>query len=251
MGYGSECYTLLAINPFKPKEMKRIALLLSLFLLSSSLFAQYEEAKAGDQLRAIAQTPNIAQFFDGLFQSLGVVMDSGEELTVYHEGAQLRVVDGLDKSKVDFVLPLVGRDIGNMVGFADDGKIDEVEATHIAKVFFTPFTRETLKSPLLSNDKKRKKAGIEELIHVYLMLPDGSQFDSHTLIFAQSQWIVLDGIVGKAGRTYTLNAMEALKYQRKILEAMKTDTKKGWISFAKWYKQWRTGVSSTPRDIGE
>ena len=231
--------------------MKRIALIFSLCFLNSGLFSQYDPPKAGEQLRAIAQTPNIAQFFDGLFQKLGIVMENGEELTVIHEGDKLRVENGLDKSKVDFVLPLIGEDIGNMVGFADDGKIDEVEATHIAKVFFTPFTRETLKSPLLSNDKKRKKAGIEELIHVYLMLPDGNQFDSHTLIFAQSQWIVLDGIVGNAGRTYTLSAMEALKYQRKIMAAMKTDTKKGWIEFAKWYKQWRSGVSSTPRDIGE
>ncbi len=216
--------------------------LISLFLVN---FSYAQEPTSLDILKGIAQTPEIAKFFEGTFNHLGIIIDeSGEKITLHHEGDKITIEEGLDPNKVDFVLPLILKDIGNVVKFSSDGKFDEEEATHVAKVFFTPFTRETMKNPVMSENRKRKAAGIEDLIHVQLLFPDGSVAASHTLIYAAKQWVVLDELVGVPRRTFKMKAGPALEYQVKVFHAIEMDSKKEWIKFVKWYKTWRNEHST-------
>ncbi len=216
-----------------------------LFSLVLSLSVSIASAQSSaEKFAGIIQTPEIAKFFDGLFEKLGIVVEgTGEKVLITHLGDNLKVTEGFDSSEVDFILPLQPFNVSDMVDHSKDGKIDDIEATRIARVFFTPFTRVTLMDPVFAANRKRKAAGIEDLIHVYLMFPEDSVADSHTLIYAAEQWVVIDGIVGNPDRVFKLTQGPALEYQRQIFKAMQTDTRKGWISFVKWYKKWRKDYS--------
>lgn len=212
------------------------------FLLATGVTAQ--DKTAVSTLKEIVQTPELARFFDGIFNTLGIIIqETGEQLTAYHEGDRIRIESGMNPTEVDFVLPLALRNISDLVKQASDGSFDEVEATQIARVFFTPFTRVTLKHHIMSANAKRKAAGIEELIHVKLLFPDGTEAAAHTLIYAADQWVVIEGLVGVPERSFTLKQDQALTYQRKVFAAMQTDTRKEWMSFLKWYRDWRENHS--------
>ena len=181
-------------NHIAKKFLSSVVLAFFLFTSSTLSIAQSSAEKFG----SIIQTSEIAKFFDGLFDKLGIVVEeAGERVLITHMGDNLKVTDGFEDAKVDFILPLKLENVSNMVGHSEDGKIDDEEATRIASVFFTPFTKETLKNDVLSANKKRKAAGIEDLIHVYLNYPDGKEAASHTLIYVSDQWIVIDDIVGE------------------------------------------------------
>ena len=214
----------------------------ALLFLSPSVHSQ----SSVEILSQIVQTPEITSFFEGTFNSLGIrVKESDERITLHHRGDRIEVQPGLDESAVDFILDLDLRGIDNVVAYTDDGKIDDDEATKIARVFFTPFTKVTMQNPVLAENRKRKAAGIEDLIHVYLQFQDGSTAAAHTLVYVSDQWLVIDGIYGEAKRTFHLTHQPALDYQRKVFSAIQTDTKKGWIEFLKWYKEWRPKYSTT------
>mgnify|MGYP005621721295 FL=1 len=201
---------------------------------------------SSETLKSIIQTDAITAFFDGTFNHLGIrIEESKEMLTLHHEGTSIRVEDGLKPAEVDFVLDLDLTGIENLVKYTEDGEIDDTEATIIARVFFTPFTKVTMQNPVLTQNRKRKAAGIEDLIHVYLTFPDGKTAAAHTLIYAADQWVVVDDIVGTPKRVFKLNHREALDYQRKVFDAIEKDTKKDWLAFVKWYKTWRSEHSTT------
>lgn len=214
------------------------------FFFSTSTIAQ---PSALEQFKSIKQTPEIVAFFGGLFNHLGIVFtDSDETLTLHHTGEKILLSEGMDSAKVDFILPLKKQDVLNMIAHAEDGKINDDEATRIASVFFTPFTRATMQNQVLSENKKRKFAGIEDIMHIYLLFPDGSVAAEHTLIYVSDQWIVLDDIRGEADRTFKMEHGPALTYQRKVFAAIEKDTRRGWLNFVKWYKDWREDYSTTP-----
>lgn len=218
------------------------------FLVSMLAFQSNAQSNKSskDVLESITQTPELAGFFDGIFNHLGIVIqETGEELTAHHEGDHIRIEEGMNRDEVDFVLPLELRNVSDLVEQSADGEFDEVEATKIARVFFTPFTKVTLKNEVLSANRKRKAAGIEDLIHVHLLFPDGSEAASHTLIYVADQWIVLEELVGNPKRVFKLTHGPALEYQRKIFHAMEVDTRKEWLRFVKWYKDWRKDYSET------
>ena len=60
-------------------------------------------------------------------------------------------------------------------------------------MLFTPLTRVTLQTPVLSTNWRRKLAGVEDLTHVYLINPSGEEAANHTLIYVKGQWLVLEG----------------------------------------------------------
>ena len=91
-----------------------------------------------------------------------------------------------------------------------------------------------MKNPVLTENRKRKAAGIEDLIHVYLIFADGKTAAAHTLIYAADQWVVIDGLVGAPKRVFKLNHHEALDYQSNVFDAIQKDTKKDWLTFVKW-----------------
>ena len=60
-------------------------------------------------------------------------------------------------------------------------------------MLFTPLTRVTLQTPVLSINWRRKLVGVEDLTHVYLINPSGGETANHTLIYVKGQWLVLEG----------------------------------------------------------
>ncbi len=194
----------------------------------------------------ILQTPELVDYFRGIFNHLGVtVEETGEEFTVQHTGDGYDFEIGINEEKVDFVVPVKLQNIQNMIAHSKDGKISLEESWRILDVLFTPLTRVTLQTPVLSINWRRKLAGVEDLTHVYLINPTGGEASKHTLIYVKGQWLVLKGTHGKPRRTYRMNPEQAIEYQREIFAAMQKDTFWAWWKFASYYKKWRKTFSVT------
>ena len=192
----------------------------------------------------ILQTPALINYFNGIFNHLGVVIDeTGESFTIHHTGDAFIFEEGIIEEKVDFIVPLQVENIENMVRHSEDGKISENESWRILDVLFTPMTRVTLETPVLSVNWRRKLAGVEDLTHVYLLNPSGKEASSHTLIYVKGQWLVLKGLHGSPRRIYRMTPTQSIEYQRAIFSAMQKDTLWGWWKFAKFYKKWRKSCS--------
>jgi len=193
---------------------------------------------------SILQTPELISYFNGIFNHLGVVIDeTGESFTIHHTGDAFIFEEGIIKEKVDFIVPLQVENIENMVRHSEDGKISENESWRILDVLFTPMTRVTLETPVLSVNWRRKLAGVEDLTHVHLLNPSGKEASSHTLIYVKGQWLVLKGLHGSPRRIYHMTPAQSIEYQRAIFSAMQKDTLWGWWKFAKFYKKWRKTCS--------
>ena len=193
---------------------------------------------------SILQTPELINYFNGIFNHLGVVIDeTGESFTIHHTGDAFIFEEGIIEDKVDFIVPLQVENIKNMVRHSEDGKISENESWRILDVLFTPMTRVTLETPVLSVNWRRKLAGVEDLTHVYLLNPSGKEASSHTLIYVKGQWLVLKGLHGSPRRIYRMTPTQSIEYQRAIFSAMQKDTLWGWWKFAKFYKKWRKSCS--------
>jgi hypothetical protein len=193
---------------------------------------------------SILQTPELINYFKGIFNHLGIIIDeTGESFTIHHTGDSFIFEEGIPKDKVDFIVPLQIENIENMVRHSEDGKISENESWRILDVLFTPMTRVTLEAPVLSVNWRRKLAGVEDLTHVYLLNPSGKEASSHTLIYVKGQWLVLKGLHGSPRRIYRMTPSQSIEYQRAIFSAMQKDTLWGWWKFAKFYKKWRKTCS--------
>ena len=194
----------------------------------------------------ILQTPELVEYFKGIFNSLGVIVEeTNEKFTINHTGNSFEFEMGINEEKVDFVVPAKLQNIQNMIAHSQDGKISLEESWRILDVLFTPLTRVTLQTPVLSINWRRKLAGVEDLTHVYLINPTGGEASKHTLIYVKGQWLVLKGTHGKPRRTYRMNPEQAIEYQREIFAAMQKDTFWAWWKFASYYKKWRKACSVT------
>ena len=182
---------------------------LILFLISS-VFGQ--ESTSLNTWKNIFQSPDLVNYFDGVFNSLGIVIEEDEEsFTVYHRGDSFEFINGINKEDVDFIVPLKKQNILNMVEHAKDGIIDPEESWRILDVLFTPLTKVTLQNPVLSVNWRRKLAGVEDLTHVNLINPKGQEASKHTLIYVKGQWLVLKGLHGKPRRTYRMSPEQSLE----------------------------------------
>ena len=195
--------------------------------------------------QAIPQTPEMVAFFQGVFDVIGVTIEeTGEELTARVFEDRVEFSAGLPESP-DFLLPIRWENVENMVQHSADGAYDPHEAWRIVSVLFTPLTRETLKNPVMSNNIIRTLSGVEPLIHVHLVAPDGESVSTHSLIHVSGQWLVVPGLHGTPGRTYRMTAEQSLDYQRRVFTAVKANNFTEWQAFARWYRAWRADVSVT------
>ena len=204
-------------------------------------------SSAREKWEAITQTPEIVQFFLGLFDSIGVrISDTGEEFTCTHRGDHLRFKSGLDAGFLDYIVDIQSFQIDRLVEHTKSGALDEIEKYRVISTIFTQATAATLKIPILSHPILRWLAGAEDVIHVYLKSPSEQERDvAHTLIFAGGQWIVISGLHGKPGRIYKLDMQDAHNYQRHAFLAIKHRGVKELFAFSQWYRSWRSSVSMT------
>ncbi len=193
----------------------------------------------------LLEMPDLAKFFDSMFEHLGVRIDETEEaFTVHHHGDKLSISEGLEPEQVDYVVDLTSQNIENMVRHGEDGKIDRAEAFAIVSILFTPLTRVTLKNRYMSSPLLRRLGRIENLIHVLLLDPDGGDANCHTLIHVNGEWIVAPGLHGTPRRIFRIDIDQAVDYQKRVFQAMKRDSLSGWWQFGNWYRDWRASVSS-------
>jgi hypothetical protein len=198
---------------------------------------------------AMVQTPEMVDYFHDVFGKAGVTVEGDnqteatEEFTVVNEGHTFTFHPGIDPD-VEFVVPLKKENVDNLMEFASDGKFDAHESWRIVQTLFTPLTRAALQSPKVRSNWLRVLAGVETVIHVHLVDPDGGDAVRHTLAYAGDQWLVISGLHGTAHRTYWLAPDQALHFQRQLYKALKTDSLGGWWQFANWYREWRMTVSS-------
>ena len=219
-------------------------LIIILSLLINNILAQDIES-AISAWNNIMQTPEIVDYFDGVFDKLGITVEGmDEKFTVHHQGDKITFSKGIDDD-IDFLVPLQKQNILNMISHSKDGSISPEESWRILSVLFTPLTYETLKVPPLAINWRRKLAGVEDLIHVYLLEPSGGEANKHTLIYVKDQWLVVEGLHGEPRRTYRMTPEQSLDYQRRIFTAIKIDSFWEWWRFASWYKEWRKACSVT------
>ena len=193
----------------------------------------------------IAATPALVEYFKDTFDTIGVSVEGSEQsFTVTHTGAALELSEGIADS-VNFRVTITQQQVLNMVQNAADNSISEQESWRILSVLFTPMTAVTLDNEVFTNNWRRKRLGVEDHTHVHLLNPSGETATSHTLFFVKGQWVVVKGLHGKPKRTFKLTPAQALEYQKKTFSAMRANDKKQWKAWAKWYKQWRDGVSET------
>ena len=220
------------------KEMR----IFFLFLISTSIYGQ--EVSSLQKWEKILQTPELLNYFNGVFDHLGIeIKETGESFTIHHQGDIFTFEKGIVKEKVDFIVPLELQNIENMIKHAKDGEISDNESWRILNVLFTPMTRVTLETPVLAVNWRRKLAGVEDLTHVYLLNPSGEEASVHTLVYVKGQWLVLKGAHGDARRIYKMTPEQSIEYQRKIFSAMKKNSLWNWWKFSRWYKNWRKTCS--------
>ena len=194
----------------------------------------------------ILQTPELVEYFDDVFNHLGITIEeSGERFTIHHTDTSFEFEEGIVEDNVDFIVPLKKENISNMIRHAEDGFISPEESWRILDVLFTPLTKVTLQTPVLAVNWRRKLAGVEDLTHVNLISPTNEEASKHTLIYVKGQWLVLKGLHGKPRRTYRMNPEQSLEYQKEIFSAMEKDSLWGWWKFSRFYKKWRKTCSVT------
>ena len=227
-------------------EIKKYILCLLSLGISISINAQ--EVSSLKKWEKILQTPELLDYFDGVFEYLGIeIKETGENFTIHHQGERFYFQEGIIQEKVDFIVPLELQNIKNMVEHAKDGQISANESWRILNVLFTPMTRVTLETPVLAVNWRRKLAGVEDLTHVYLLNPSGEMASIHTLVYVKGQWLVLKGAHGDARRIYKMTPEQSLEYQRNIFFTMKKDSLWQWWKFSRWYKKWRKTCSVDTR----
>lgn len=199
------------------------------------------------KLQALTQPPDVVDFFRGLFDEVGIVVtDTGESFTARHHGDRVEFVEGVDEDQVDFTVPIVAAQIDRLADHIGSGELGEAEEYRIVRTLFTPATQATLRNPMMTSPLLRWLLGVGDLIHVHLRSPLKEEEDeSHTLIYAAKQWIVVPGLHGRARRVFDLSTADALEYHRRTFQAIHADTFGAWWSFAGWYKKWRKSVSKT------
>ncbi len=225
------------------KNVFRLNLIVFLFFNLGAIQSQ-DNSSSMQAWEGLLHKPGLASYFNDVFTNLGIVVDDrNEQFTVHHKGDHFTLSSGIETGTVDYTVRINAENIKNMQKHGQEGEISEEESFEILSVLFTPLTRSSLESPMMSKPLMQKMAGIENHIHVHLTNDTGTKSANHTLIFVNKKWTVIEGIYGDAKRVFTLTPKQALAYQKRVFKANKINSMKEWRSFKRWYKQWRNEVS--------
>jgi|TARA_R110000737_G_scaffold151521_1_gene180817 hypothetical protein len=192
----------------------------------------------------ILKESKLATYFSGMWESLGITIEeTGEKITVLHQKDHFDLVNGVNEDGVDYSITIKLFDVRNMASHGQDGGINADESFKIMKTLFTPFVQASLKHPMMNKSGQMRLAGIENHVHVYLRGPNEGQVATHTMIFINKRWVVMEGIHGDAKRVFNMTVDQAIEYQKAAFDAKKKDTRKSWKKYKLWYLKWRKTVS--------
>ena len=209
-----------------------------------------------EKFQSVRQYPEAVGLFALLFEKAGIrVVDTGEEFSCHHRGTHIDFEEQFDEASVDYVLELNTTQVDHLIELASNKEIDDVRRYRILHTLFAPAIGAsvnpfhclkdiTVSNPLLSNQLFRRLLRMEDLIHVYIRSPiRGDPEVGHTLVFERKEWLVFPGLHGEPGRVFRLTVGDALEFHKHVFNALKTDSRIGWINFARWYLKWRKRVS--------
>ncbi len=196
---------------------------------------------------AAMQPPTVVAFFDGLFERVGVrIADTGEAFTCIHDGDRVLFSDELDEESVDFVVAIDSGQVDRMLENMKTGELDEAARFRIMAVIATPSTEAMLKRPAIRSEWLRSFlfwiGGAEPLMQVVLVGPPGEQNMAHTIARVNGATTVTPGLHGEVSHIYQLTVDDAVTYQRRMLAARKANGLWSWITFARWYGEFREKV---------
>ena len=209
-----------------------------------------------EKFQSIRQYPAAVDLFALLFEKAGIrVVDTGEEFSCYHRGTHIDFEERFDEANVDYVLELNTTQVDHLIELASNRVIDDARRYRILRTLFGPAIGAsvnpfdclkgiTVSNPLLSNRLFRRLLRMEDLIHVYIRSPIRDEPEvGHTLVFERKEWLVFPGLHGEPGRVFRLTVDDALEFHKHAFNALKTDSRTGWLTFARWYLKWRKRVS--------
>lgn len=127
------------------------------------------QISAKEQWNNLLHKKGLAEYFSGIFVTLGIVIvETNESFIIHHKGDHFELEDGLN-AKTDYVIELNPSNVANMVNYGKDEIIDENESYKIMTFLFTPFTSAVFTAPTLNRKIMRKLSGIENHIHVFFI----------------------------------------------------------------------------------
>ena len=202
-----------------------------------------------EKWQSALQPPAVIAFFDGLFEVAGVqVTDTGEAFTCRHAGDHIEFEDGIDESKMDFIVDIDSAQIDRMLEDVRAGDLDEGAQYRIMVELATAATRAMLSRPRIRSRFFRsilfKLGRAESLMQVTLIPPTGEPEVGHTIAYVDGQWLVIEGLHGSVRHVYRLSIEDATEFQRRMLAARKANQLSTWIRFAGWYGRLRKRVAS-------
>lgn len=213
-----------------------------------------------EKLKSINLSPSIVDLFSSLFERAGVrVVDTNEEFSCFHRQTHIEIQEHLEEHTLDYVIELSSVQIDQLIELFSSKENDEINRFRILSAIFSPsieasvnpfhcLKQVTASSGLLSNNFLRRILRMENLLHVYLRSPVHGQDDiGHTLIFVRKEWLIFPGTHGDAGRVFWLTIDDALDFHKKVFQAIKTNSKVGWLQFARWYLRWRKKMCENPQ----
>ena len=208
------------------------------------------------KFQSIQQYPAAVDLFALLFEKAGIrIIDTGEEFSCYHRGTHIDFEERFNEAIVDYVLELNTIQVDNLIELASNRVIDKARRYRILRTLFAPAIEAsvnpfhclkgiTVSNPLLSNQLFRRLLRMEDLIHVYIKPPIKNEPEiGHTLVFERKEWLVFPGLHGNPGRVFRLTIDDALEFHKHAFNALKIDSRTGWLTFARWYLKWRKHVS--------
>ena len=96
------------------------------------------EKNSIEKWEALTNSPAIVEFFENLFENLGVrVTDTNEEFTCHHRGDKIELKKGLDEEAVDYTVEIESFQVDRLVAHTHDTDIDDIEQYRIVCVLFT------------------------------------------------------------------------------------------------------------------
>ena len=217
---------------------------ISILLILLFPFFLFTQTPSMDAWKDLLHQRDVAEYFSGIFDNLGVIVDdTGEQFTAHHKGDHFTLSEGVNPNECDYVIHMQTSNIQKMKNHGLDRKISVDESYQIMQFLFTPLTKSSLTNPWLQRPLYRWLAGVENHTIVYLENPTNDEFVVHTLIYLNKKWIVIPGVHGNAKRIMRLSPDDGIAYQRKVFEAQKQNNAKAWRKFKKWYLDWRKGVT--------
>jgi hypothetical protein len=196
------------------------------------------------QIQTLAERPAAVEWFRGLFQRTQIMMtDTGERVTVVHHGDRVEVRPGVEGEDLNFVVPLEAGNIGNLIGYFADDRVDEYEQYRIVKFMLRPCLEAALQMQILKNDAIRKVLKLDTHWQECILDPEGNEDERLTAVHVNNQWLVLPGYHGKPQRRLVMKPGQVLDYQRRVFETDARGSVPAWVDLARWYVKWRDEVS--------